>query len=76
MSSAKPPDPTIGKTRTEPSKEMGNKPPRFTGNRDEYQNFMSKMEIHLTLNEEKYSTPVKKILGFISCLDGEAGEWA
>jgi hypothetical protein len=39
-------------------------------------NIMSKMKIHLALNEEKYSTPVKKILGFISYLDGEAGEWA
>jgi hypothetical protein len=74
-SSAKP-DPVIGKTRTEPTKETGNKPPKFSGNRDEYQNFMSKMKIHLALNEEKYSTPAKKILGFISYLDGEAGEWS
>jgi hypothetical protein len=74
-SSAKP-DPVIGKTQTEPTKETGNKPPKFMGNRDEYQNFMSKMKIHLALNEEKYSTPAKKILGFISYLDGEAGEWS
>jgi hypothetical protein len=74
-SSLKAPDPSINKTRTEPSKEMGNKPPRFTGNRDEYQNFMSKMKIHFQLNEEKYSTPVKKILAFISYLDDEAGQW-
>jgi hypothetical protein len=73
---ASPSGATVNKTRTEPSeKEHGNKPPKFTGQRHEYRNFMSKMKIHLQLNEKKYSTPVKKILAFISYLDGEARQW-
>jgi hypothetical protein len=66
----------IGKAITDNgTKDHGNKPPLFSGNRAEYQNFIHKLKIWLKLNEATYDTDIKKILATITYLSGEAAEW-
>jgi hypothetical protein len=58
------------------SSERGNRPPIFSGNRSEYETFVTKANLYLRLHPDKYDTDEKKVLFFITYLDGDAFLWS
>jgi hypothetical protein len=71
-------DSTIHKATTSNgrSAERGNRPPVFSGNRSEYENFVTKADLYIRLHPDKYDTDEKKVLFFITYLDGDAFLWS
>jgi hypothetical protein len=58
------------------SSERGNRPPVFSGNRSEYENFVTKADLYMRLHPDKYDTDEKKVLFLITYLDGDAFLWS
>jgi hypothetical protein len=58
------------------SSERGNRPPVFSGNRSEYENFVTKADLYIRLHPDKYDTDEKKVLFLVTYLDGDAFLWS
>jgi hypothetical protein len=71
-------DYTINKATTSNGRatERGNRPPVFSGNRSEYENFVTKADLYIRLHPDKYDMDKKKVLFFITYLDGDAFLWS
>jgi hypothetical protein len=68
---------TIHKTITDStSKELGNKPPRFNGDRDKFKHFLFKVTCYLRFHQKSIETDEERILFVITHLTDGAALWA
>jgi hypothetical protein len=68
---------SINKTITDSgSKDLGNKPPRFNGDRDKFKNFLFKVTCYLRFHQKTIETDEERILFLITHLTDGAALWA